>query len=494
VTLYQQEYTVNTGQERLVVLNDLFNSIHYGKPITYNECRKLLLLLNMKYSTFRLKAHAESIGVDNENKINHKDFIALYYSLLNVDIADRPAHIAAIKIQSILRRKAAGKQYTKKKKKVKQINDAAVLIQNKTRTIQAQQRVSKKQMEQHLLQKQNAEEERRRQLLRQTQQEQEEKKKVQAQQEQEEEQEPQEQQKESFSTWGLKSYFDISPAAPASPTALTPPVPGYPSGNVGIGVGADVGADVGANVHNRDHMAIGGGRNIVHPSTNASNAPLVSSLFHGHSSNGRRIVYNPMDGVVPWQRHYSPRQQPQHPQQPQHLPQRNSGNRRIYHSNFLCKNEVEFKEDVPMAQVVNPSEFVGFNMQPPHHPPDTSQDTSQDTSHDEGIARQIAELREMADEFIGVMGQINVGAAAQHQQRTQRQRRRTKQEEAKVAAQTRQRKTVKKRGKEQSNQVKKGGKSSMLPREEEKGGRRRKTQEKRKCGAVLSNATELTCS
>jgi hypothetical protein len=150
------------------------------------------------------------------------------------------------------------------------------------------------------------------------------------------------------------------------------------------------------------------------------------------------------------------------------------------------ENEEEFKEDVPMAQVVNPSELVGFNMQPPHHPPDTSQD--------EGIARQIAELREMADEFIGVMGQINVGAAAQHQQRTQRQRRRTKQEEAKVAAQTRQRKTVKKRGKEQSNQVKKGGKSSMLPREEEKGGRRRKTQEKRKCGAVLSNATELTRS
>jgi hypothetical protein len=33
-----------------------------------------------------------------------------------------------------------------------------------------------------------------------------------------------------------------------------------------------------------------------------------------------------------------------------------------------------------------------------------------------------------------------------------------------------------------------------LPREEEKGGRRRKTQEKRKCGAVLSNATELTRS
>merc|ERR1711865_22115 len=126
---------------------------------------------------------------------------------------------------------------------------------------------------------------------------------------------------------------------------------------------------------------------------------------------------------------------------------------------------------VPMAQVVDPSTLLGFNLQQHHnnnnhnnnnnnnsnnsnsnsnsneitvrhvmeHPTSDSRRRTPDTSQDEALARQIAELSEMASEFIGAMGQIKNTQQGRektpeernprHRRNQQRERKRTPQHE-----------------------------------------------------------------
>merc|ERR1712166_20933 len=91
--------------ERYRRLNDLFDTIHYGDPITFDQLRRTMEMLGKSYSNFRLKMYAEEIKINSKKLIDRHHFIQLYHHLLDIQIKDGPAHLAAVKIQSILRRR-----------------------------------------------------------------------------------------------------------------------------------------------------------------------------------------------------------------------------------------------------------------------------------------------------------------------------------------------------------------------------------------------------
>ena len=117
--------------ERYRKLNDLFDTIHYGNPITFDQLRRTMEMLGKSYSTFRLKIYAEEININSKKLIDRHHFIQLYHHLLDIQIKDGPAHLAAVKIQSILRRRSVLREQKKR-------NEAAIVLQttNRRRSVQ----------------------------------------------------------------------------------------------------------------------------------------------------------------------------------------------------------------------------------------------------------------------------------------------------------------------------------------------------------------------